>query len=104
MVFNGVHEDKEEEYKKWRIMNSWGHSGELEDHPDFGYIRCTDEYMNKYVYEAVIDVKYFEEEVMQKILENEKAGNFFTYKATDAFGTVARLSCKCCSHNVTKRK
>jgi bleomycin hydrolase len=109
MLFNGVDtiEDKEGNvtgYKKWRVDNSWGMYGDIEDQPDLGFYRFSDDYMDKFVYEAVVDMRYFDEDVIKKFLENEKEGNFYVYKATDAFGTVARRkSCQCCQKKLEKR-
>lgn len=108
MLFNGVDtiEDKEGKvtgYKKWRVENSWSMNGDIEDQPDLGFYRFTDDYMDKFVYEAVVDMRYFEEDVIKNFLENEKEGNFFVYKATDAFGTVARRkSCQCCQKRLER--
>ncbi len=108
MVFNGVDtvNDKDGnvvEYVKWRIDNSWGRYSELESEPDYGFWKMTDDYFNKYVYMAVVDLKYFEEQTMFNIIENSKKGNVFTYASTDAFGCVAMRNCEHCSKNKPKR-
>jgi len=92
MLFNGVDtiEDKDGNvigYNKFRVENSWGNPLSDEETPDHGFHRMFNSYVDKYVYMAVVDVKYFEEEAMQKILENTKSGNSFTYKSTDAFSS-----------------
>jgi bleomycin hydrolase len=105
MLFNGVDtiEDKDSivtGYKKWRVLNSWGNSLSEEETPDHGYARLTDSYFDKYVYMAVVELNFFEEETMKKILYNTKAGNSFTYKSTDAFSSQSlRADCSCCHKN-----
>lgn len=100
MAFNGV--DTEEDlqgnvvkYNKWRVFNSWGSAESEEKEEDYGFYRMTDEYFDRYVTAAVIDLKYFEPEDTRKILTNAKSGNTFTYKFTDAFGAVALGGCSC---------
>jgi aminopeptidase C len=61
---------------------------------DSGFYRMTDEYFDRYVTVAVVDLKYFEPEEAKLILKNAQEGKNFTYKFTDAFGAVARS----CSH------
>ena len=91
-------------YKKWRVENSWGMQNLLEDDPDFGYYRMTDDYFNKYVYEAAVDLKYFNQDTMQKIMDNANNGNSFTYSPYDAFGVVAlRTPCKHCNSKRLER-
>nr|QBK91673.1 MAG: aminopeptidase [Pithovirus LCPAC302] len=100
MVFNGVDAVEDDdgnvvEYKKWRIDNSWGSSDNVEEEKDYGYYRMTDDFFNKYVYHAVVDLKYFEPDEAKAILENANEGKSFTYRFTDAFGTVAQCNhCK----------
>ena len=92
-------------YTKWRTENSWGEKCSPEWEEDHGNYRMTDAYMDKYVYEAAVDLKYFEQDVLEKILNNTKSGKSFTYSPYDAFGTVARMSpCKhCLNHKRDKR-
>lgn len=100
MVFNGVDtiddvDGRTVSYKKWRIENSWGkNSIDPDDEPDNGFCRMSDAYFDKYVYTAVVDLRYFKPEDMKKIMKNSKKGRSYIYKSTDAFGTVA--SCKHC--------
>lgn len=82
------------EYKKWRIYNSWGSADSDEAEMDSGFYRMSDEYFDRYVTIAVVDLKYFEPEEAKLILKNAQEGKNFTYKFTDAFGSVARS----CSH------
>jgi bleomycin hydrolase len=109
MLFNGVDTIKDQQgnvtgYSKWRVDNSWGMIGDIEDQYDLGFYRFSDDYMTDFVYEAVVDVRYFDPEILKEFLENEKAGNYYTYKATDAFGSVARRqNCKCCKERKEKR-
>lgn len=91
-------------FKKWRVENSWGMQELMEDAMDHGYYRMSDDYFDKYVYEVVVDLKYFSQDVMSKILENAKSGNTYTYSPYDAFGTLTRLSnsnCNC-SHFIKR--
>ena len=79
-------------FKKWRVENSWGMQELMEDAKDHGYYRMSDDYFDKYVYEVVVDLKYFSQDVMAKILENANAGNIYTYSPFDAFGSLTRLA------------
>ena len=103
MVFNGVDavEDSEgnvSKYTKWRVENSWGMQDVLENDPDFGYFRMTDEYFDKYVYEAAVDIKYLDPDALEKLGANVKNGKSYTYEPYDAFGAVARRAkCPQCS-------
>ena len=106
MLFNGVDtiEDKEgivTGYKKWRVENSWGQvDGDNENSPDHGFHRMSDSYVDKYVYEAVVDLIYFDPNFSEKIMEKMKEGASYTYNAFDAFGVVAsRKNCKHCNEN-----
>ena len=105
MLFNGVDtiEDSEGEvvgYNKWRVENSWGMlDGDSENSPDHGFHRMSDSYVDKYVYEAVVDLIYFPPDIAEKFTENVKSGNSFTYSAFDAFGCVARKKCLHCNKN-----
>ena len=101
MVINGVdmdepNEDTERTYRKWRIDNSWG-CPDMEWHPDHGCWQMSDDWFDQYVYMAVIDLKYFEEETLRLIMDNKS--NPCTIKPWDAFGVVAINSgcnsCKC---------
>ena len=99
MLFNGVDVDEDEngnvtKYYKWRVENSWG-AGDEENEPDKGYHRMMDSFFDKYVYEAVVSLKYFEPEVANKIMENMRAGKTYTYSSYDALGNVAQ--CKHCN-------
>jgi len=102
MAFNGVDAEEDEEgnvttYRKWRVENSWGsNTDDIDATPDHGFHRMTDDYFDKYVYMAVVDLKYFDEIVLEKIMEQARKGNTFTYKYTDAFGCVALT--KTCEH------
>jgi bleomycin hydrolase len=92
-------------YTKFRIENSWGNSVSLEDELDFGYYRMMDDYVDKYVYEAAVDLKYFSSETMVKILDNSNAGKTFTYSPYDAFGALAsRAVCKHCSNGKFEKR
>ena len=99
MTFNGVDVDEDingkvVKYKKWRVFNSWGSESE-EVEMDSGFFRMTDEYFDRYVTVAVVDMRYFEPEEANLIMENVKAGKTFTYSFTDAFGAVAMTGCNC---------
>ena len=105
MLFNGVDtvEDSEGEvtdYIKFRVENSWGKlDGDEDTSPDHGFHRMSDSYVDKYVYEAVVDLIYFPPDIAEKISGNVKSGKSFTYNAYDAFGTVARQKCNHCNNH-----
>ena len=108
MIFNGVdtNENLEGEvlsYNKWRIENSWGKSdGDEDSSPDHSCHRMSDAYVDKYVYMGVVDLKYFPQKITEKIMSNSQAGISYTYKATDAFGTLSlKADCKHCLGNKT---
>jgi len=110
MLFNGVDTIEDGEgnvtgYNKWRVENSWGEiDGSVENSPDHGFHRMSDSYVDKYVYEAVVDLKYFDPEISQKIMDKSKTGESYTYSAFDAFGNVAmRGKCNCCNENKKNR-
>ena len=108
MVINGVdmdepRDDEEPIYRKWRVENSWGIQCEMEWHPDHGCWQMSDEWFDKHVFMAVIDMRYFPQEVLHKIVENSK--DKFVVKPWDVFGTVATHSgCTHCHHKVSMRK
>lgn len=84
-------------YRRWRIENSWGIPCEMEWHPDKGCWQMTDEWFDKYVYMAVIDLKYFEQDTLSKIIKNSKKAH--PVKPWDVFGTVAtHRGCSSCKH------
>ena len=90
-------------YKKWRIFNSWGF-GDIEHEKDEGFYRMTDEYFDRYVTMAVVDLKYFEPEETQLMMKNAQEGKCYTYKFTDAFGAVARPCSHCHNARSTTHK
>lgn len=97
MVFNGVdldiseEEDKPHKYRKWRVENSWG-AFDVEDHPDKGYWKMSDDWFDENVLMAAVDLKYFDQDIKQKILENKD--DIVITKPWDVFGAVAK--CNCC--------
>ena len=108
MVFNGVDmdepvEDEPYNYTKWRVENSWGIGIELEWHPDHGCWQMSDDWFDKYVFAAVIDLKYFEEDTLKNIMANKN--NRLIIPPWDVFGTVAlRSGCSMCSKFSHKSK
>jgi len=104
MLFVGVeisNEDSESpEYIKWRLCNSWGYDS-LETEKDNGFYRMTDDWFDRYVHMAVIDLKFFPEEVCKEIIQNKH--DPITVKPWDIFGSVAmRSTCQCCQNHVKK--
>ena len=104
MLFVGVevsNEDSEnQEFRKWRIENSWDYN-DLEREKDNGFYRMSDSWFDKYVHMAVIDIKYFPEEVCKEIIQNKN--DPITVKPWDLFGTVAMRSvCGCCKNHDSK--
>ena len=107
LIFNGVDTIEDQDgnvlgYKKWRVENSWGLKYDLESEEDFGYYRMMDDYVDKYVFMAVVDLKYFDPEVLSKIMKNNQEGKSYTYSPYDAFGTLAR-PCSHCRKDRPKR-
>lgn len=92
MVIAGVDMDEKKEdvepvYRKWRIENSWGTQVDLDWHPDYGYYKASDKWFDQYFYMAVVDIKYFKQDVLRKILDNQK--ETVVISPFDIFGTVA---------------
>ena len=108
MVINGVDMDEPRDgedpvYRKWRVENSWGIHCEMEWHPDHGCWQMSDEWFDQHVFMAVIDLKYFEEDTLQEILENKDEK--IVVKPWDVFGTVAtHTGCTHCAYKVPMRK
>ena len=77
MVLTGVHlvDDKP---TRWKIENSWGTDG-----PNKGYHFCTDEWFDRFVYQAVVHKKYLE--AYKDVLESEPT----VLKPWDPMGTLA---------------
>jgi len=103
MVINGVDmdepvDDKDPVYRKWRVENSWGINCEFEWHQDSGCWQMSDEWFDQYVFMAVIDLKYFEQETLQHIVDNSK--DKVSVKPWDVFGGVAiHKGCSSCKHH-----
>ena len=90
-------------YKKWRVENSWGISTEMEWHPDHGRWQMSDEWFDQHVFMAVIDLKYFDQDTYQKIIDNKS--DKVIVKPWDIFGIVAAHSgCSHCKTKVPLRK
>ena len=62
-----------------------------------------DDYVDKYVYEAAVDIKYIDPSILEKIVENTKNGNHFTYDNYDSMSSSSRNCCKHCKEQVMKR-
>ncbi len=106
MVLCGVDVDESDPkniiYNKWRVENSWGVGQEMEWTQDNGYWKMSDDHFNKYTYMAVVDQKFIDEQTAQKMIDT--MGETVVYKPWDAFGTVARGSCKHCKSGTIKKK
>jgi len=108
MVINGVDMDEPREgqepvYRKWRVENSWGIQCEMEWHPDHGCWQMSDKWFDQHVFMAVIDLRYFDQDTYQKILDNKSEK--FIVKPWDVFGTVATHSgCEHCKTKLPLRK
>ncbi len=77
MVLTGVHLVNDQP-TRWKIENSWGDSG-----PNKGYFFCTDEWFDRFVYQAVVHKKYLE--AYADVLESEPT----VLKPWDPMGTLA---------------
>jgi len=104
MVINGVDMDElrdgeEPVYRKWRVENSWGVNCEMEWHPDHGCWQMSDDWFDQHVFMAVIDLRYFPQEVLNQIIENRE--DKFVVEPWDIFGTVAcHSACAHCKYKV----
>ena len=78
MVLTGVNLE-EEKPTRWKIENSWG-----EENGYKGYYVASDEWVDKYVYQAVINKKYLTEE-QKKLLDKVP----FELEPWDPMGTLA---------------
>lgn len=68
-----------------------------------GCWQTSDEWFDQYVFMATIDLKYFPEEELQKIMQGSKEK--FVVRPWDVFGTVAtHTGCSSCHHKVPLRK
>ena len=73
----------------------------MEWHPDHGYWQMSDKWFDRYVYMAVIDLKYFPQTVLEQIMDNKD--DVLVIKPWDAFGTVAMTSgCNHCKSQMNK--
>ncbi len=77
MVLTGVHIVSEKP-TRWKIENSWGDAS-----PNKGYYFCTDEWFDRFVYQAVVHKKYLEK--YKDVLESEP----IVLKPWDPMGTLA---------------
>lgn len=108
MVINGVDMDEPRDgvpvtYRKWRVENSWGIQCEMEWHPDHGCWQMSDKWFDHHVYMATIDLKYFPQEELEKIMYGAKEK--VVVKPWDVFGTVAMTKgCAHCHHKIPLRK
>ncbi len=108
MVINGLDMDEPKEgeepvYRKWRVENSWGIQCEMEWHPDHGCWQMSDEWFDQHVFMAVIDIRYFGQEVLKRIIENSQ--DKVVVKPWDVFGTVAtHKGCSDCNYKVPMRQ
>lgn len=67
MVLTAVHLDEESgKPVRWRVQNSWG----TENVGDKGWMVMTDEWMDEFVYQAVVDPKFLSKEV-RDVVEQE---------------------------------
>lgn len=78
MVITGVNLENEVP-TKWKIENSWG-----EDIANKGYFVGSDEWFNRYVYQAVVHKKYLSEEAKKAFLKKPKE-----LEPWDPMGTLA---------------
>ncbi|MBR2327372.1 MAG: C1 family peptidase [Clostridia bacterium] len=77
MVLTGVHL-VDGKPTRWKIENSWGSDG-----PNNGYFFCTDEWLDKYVFQAVVNRKYLKK--YESALKEEP----IVLKPWDPMGTLA---------------
>ncbi len=62
MVFTGVHLDKNEISKRWKVENSWG-----DDIGNKGWFIMSDEWFSEYVYQILINKKYLKQEYQDSL-------------------------------------
>lgn len=65
MVLTAVHVDGEGRCVRWRVQNSWG-----EDRGDKGWFVMSDQWMDEFVYQAVIDPRFLGKEVRDVLKMN----------------------------------
>lgn len=65
MVLTGVHEDAEGRTVRWRVQNSWG-----EGVGERGWFVMSDEWMDQFVYQAVVDPRFLARKV-RDVLKKE---------------------------------
>ena len=80
MVFLGVNLDEEGRSDRWRIENSWG----KDIGPNDGYFIASDAWFDEFVYQAVVDRAYLDEETRKLA-----AQDMIPLKPWDPMGTLA---------------
>ena len=60
MLLTGVNLDENGKANRWKIENSWGEDGDGK-----GYLVMTDEWMDQYTYQIVINKKYLSHEQLK---------------------------------------
>ncbi len=62
MLLTGVNFDENHKPDRWKIENSWGKENGRD-----GYYVCSEAYFKEYVYEAVVNKKYFSKEQLEML-------------------------------------
>ncbi|KFZ13878.1 hypothetical protein V502_06402 [Pseudogymnoascus sp. VKM F-4520 (FW-2644)] len=67
MVLTAVHLDAEGKSVRWRVQNSWG-----EGSGDKGWFVMSDEWMDEFTYQAVVDPRFVSKEVREVLKQDPK--------------------------------
>lgn len=77
---NSVCQESNQKVTRWEVENSWGDRG-----PAKGYCMITDKWFDEYVYEVLINKKYFNKQELDTIQKQE----FTTFPPWDPLGALA---------------
>lgn len=83
MVIVGVDEVKENEYRKWKVENSWGVDDDddetNEETKHNRYLHMSDEWFSEHVYEVIVNKQYLTRRDQQLLAQNEDSVNILPH-------------------------